>query len=111
MGKGNKPNDQITSHTLSLPVLVQLLPSEWSLLRTICCYMNKGRNWSGLFVRERAQLSFELLGGDLIHDFIKLMYIYATCTRKMAVMWRNVIDRFDDVNATALWYTHKPLQE
>lgn len=67
----------IKSHPTLSPFLPWLsyFPSEWSLLRMICCYINKGRNWSGLFVRERAQLSFELLGGDLIHYFIKLMYL------------------------------------
>ena len=42
----------------------QVFPPERGLLRMIHRYINKGRNWSRLFVRERVELLIELLGGD-----------------------------------------------
>ena len=45
-------------------VVNQVFPPEQGLLRMTHRYINKGWNWSRLFVRERVELLIELLGGD-----------------------------------------------
>ena len=53
----------VTMLLLSIKDLAVAIPPERGLLRITHHYINKGQNWSRLFVRERVELLIELLGG------------------------------------------------